>query len=78
MGPLGQGHVKEVGGTVRSDALDFRSANGALGPRSLEVMINRVSFSGYADIDRYNLYGGLAPALAHVFLELMPHWLAGN
>jgi len=38
-------------------------------------MINRTSFLGYADVDRYNLYGGLEPAFAHVFFELLPHWL---
>jgi hypothetical protein len=74
-GPLGPGHVKDVGAVTRADALDFRSVPGVLGPRSLEVMINRRSFWGYADIDRFNLYGGLAPAFAHVFFELVPHWL---
>jgi hypothetical protein len=77
-GPLGQGHLKDVGCTARSDAADFRSVRGELGPMSLEVMINRTSFLGYADLDRYNLYGGLAPAFAHVFFELLPHWLAGR
>ena len=73
VGPLGPGHVKEVGAATRSDALDFRSVGGAFGPGSLEVMINRVSLQGYADIDHFNLYGGLAPAFAHVFFELLPH-----
>ena len=66
-GPLGQGHLKDVGCTARSDASDFRSVRGELGPMSLEVMINRTSFLGYADLDKYNLYGGLAPAFADVF-----------
>ena len=72
-GPLGPGHVKDVGASHRADVYDFRSVNGALGPRSLEVMINHKSFWGYADVDRYNLYGGLAPATAHIFIELLPH-----
>jgi len=59
----------------RVDAAEFRSVRRELGPRSLEVMINRTSFLGYADVDRYNLYGGLEPAFAHVFFELLPHWL---
>jgi hypothetical protein len=77
LGPLGQGHIGAVGGRTRTDVFDFRSANGTLGPRSLEVMINRESLWGYADIDRYDLYGGLAPAFAHVFFEMLPHWIAG-
>ena len=36
---------------------------------------NRINFRGYADIDRYDLYGGLAPASAHIFLELLPHMI---
>jgi hypothetical protein len=76
-GPLGPGHVKDVGASVRSDAWDFRSHNGALGRRSLEVMINRKSFWGYADVDRFDLYGGAAPAFAHVFFELLPHKTIG-
>ena len=74
-GPFGRGHMVEVGATKSRDALDFRSVNGVLGPRSLEVMLNRINFRGYADIDRYDLYGGLAPASAHIFLELLPHMI---
>jgi hypothetical protein len=72
-GPLGDGHVKAVRASERSEAADFRSFNGALGYWSLEVMINRKTFLGYADIDRFDIYGGLAPAAGHVFLELFPH-----
>ena len=72
IGPLGSAHAKDVGATVRADAYDFRSRNDVLGPRSLEVMINYKNLWGYADIDRYDLYGGFVPASAHIILEFLP------
>ena len=73
-GWFGRGHMKAVGATSGREFADFRSTNGVFG-RSLEVAINTRTFAGYADIDRYNLYGGLAPASAHIFLELLPHMI---
>jgi hypothetical protein len=35
-------------------------------------MINYKTWLGYADIDRYDLYGGVAPALAHIVREFLP------
>ena len=72
IGRFGSRHAKEVDATVRADAYDFRSRNGVLGPRSLEVMINHKTLWGYADIDRYDMYGGMASACAHVVLEFLP------
>jgi RHS repeat-associated protein len=72
-GPFGRGHMKDVGATKSEDALDFRSNKGVPGPGSLEVMINKRNSRGYADRDRFNLYGGLAPGSAHVFGELVPN-----
>jgi hypothetical protein len=72
IGQMGSAHAKDVGAAVRADAYDFRSFNGVLGPESLELMINAKSFWGYADIDRYDLYGGFAPASAHIILEFLP------
>jgi hypothetical protein len=72
LGRFGSRHAKEVGAAVRADADDFRSRMGKLGPRSLELMINWKTSRAYADIDRFDMYGGLAPATAHVFLEFLP------
>jgi hypothetical protein len=71
-GPFGSRHANEVRAAVRSDAYDFRSRGGVFGPGSLEVMVNEKTSRGYADIDRFDMYGGLAPATAHVFLEFLP------
>jgi hypothetical protein len=65
--------MKDVGATSHKVFADFRSRNGALGPRSLEVAINRVTMQAYADVDRYDFYGGLWPASLHIFLEYLPH-----
>ena len=72
IGQLGSRHAKEVGAAVRADAYDFRSQNGVLGPQWLEVMVNHKNLWGYADIDRYDLYGGFRPASAHIVLEFLP------
>jgi hypothetical protein len=72
IGRFGSAHATEVGATVRADAYDFRSRNGVLGPQSLEVMINHTNFLGYADLDRYDMYGGVGGACAHVLLEFLP------
>jgi hypothetical protein len=74
-GPLGSAHVQTVGATSRTDVYDFRSRNGVLGPRSLEVMIHARTFHAYADLDLFSLYGGPVPALAHIFLEFLPNKL---
>jgi hypothetical protein len=72
IGGMGSRHAKSVGATVRADAYDFRSRNGVLGRESLEVMINHKTLRGYADIDRYDLYGGIVPASAHILIEFLP------
>jgi hypothetical protein len=72
IGRFGSRHAKDVDAAVRTDAFDFRSRNGVLGPRSLEVMINHKTLWGYADIDRYDMYGGMASACAHIVLEFLP------
>jgi hypothetical protein len=75
-GPFGLGHMKDVGATSHGEFADFRSVNGVFGkeyPRSLEVAINTRKFAAYADTDRYDFYGGLAPATAHLFLEFFPN-----
>lgn len=69
-GSFGRGHMKAVGATKSKDAFDFRSNRGVVGRGSLEVMINSTNSRGYADVDRFNFYGGLAPATAHIFGEL--------
>jgi RHS repeat-associated protein len=71
-GSFGLGHKKDVGAISGKEFADYRSINGVLGRRSLEVAINTRTLSGYADTDRYSFYHGLAPATAHLFLEFFP------
>ncbi len=79
-GPFGLEHMKDVGATNHKDFADFRSVNGVFGkgyPRSLEVAINTRKFQAYADIDRYNFYGGLWYSSLHLFVEYFPHKIKG-
>jgi hypothetical protein len=71
-GSFGLGHKMDVGATSGKEFADYRSVNGVLGRRSLEVAINTTTFKGYADTDRYSFYHGLAPATAHLFVEFFP------
>ena len=76
-GSFGLGHKKDVGATKSSGYKDYRSINGVLDKRSLEVAINPTTMRGYADTDRFSFYHGLAPASAHLFLEFFPNKLKG-
>jgi hypothetical protein len=74
-GAFGVFHKKDVGATSLRELIDYRSITGTLGSRSLQVVVNRTTLSGYADTDRFNPYQDVRGFLGHIFLELIPNRL---
>lgn len=66
-------HINDVGATSLGDVTDYRSINGVLGKRSLQVVINNQSLRAYADTDRFNVYDFPLGSFGHILGESMPH-----
>lgn len=62
---------------VGTHLTEFRSRRGALGPGSMQIVLEtgRPRGAFYCDLDRFCAYQGVAPAFAHFFGEVIPGWL---
>lgn len=63
------GYHRDVGTHLK----DFRSHTGALGPGSLQVVIDTQTLAIYSDVDKFSPYSDLVGVFGHVFGELVPH-----
>jgi hypothetical protein len=58
---------------VGTDLIDFRSYSGELGPGSLQLVIDKVTGTCYADIDAFNPYQDVVNVIGHLFGEVVWH-----